>query len=130
MPTLIIRHCVICDDVRLEVSNKETIVGVYPVGVSVPFFPWFANICIWMPVIWSGDGELYVEVRILDTAKEQIGIVGGNATAMWSGFESSLTFRGLSVTLNMEGFHSVEWRAAGGAWQHLRHFPVYLPRGS
>src|SRR5438105_4429712 len=119
-PTITIRYCVICDDVRLEVANKETIIGVYTVGMSVPVFPWVGTICLWMPIIWSGEGQLDLEVRVINPANEQIGIIGGRGTAVWAGLESTLTFRGLTVTINMDGVHSIEWRAGSGSWQRIR----------
>jgi len=127
-PTLTVRHCVICDDVRLEVSNKETIVGVYTVGMTAPLLPWLATVCVWMPVIWGGDGDLDVEIRVVNPVNQQVGIVVGRGTSVWAGFESTLTFRGLSISLDMEGFYSVEWRVAHGSWQRIRQFPIYLLR--
>ena len=121
-------HCVVCDDVRLEVGHKETIVGVYSAGMTVPMLPWMVNTCLWMTVIWSGEGSMNLEVRIVNPRQTQAGETSGSANAMWQGQESTLTFRGLFFTIDMEGIYSIQWRMAGGAWQTVRQFPVFLIR--
>jgi len=121
-------HCVVCDDVRTEINSKETIVGVYSAGMIAPVLPWQALVCIWMTVIWSGDGNLNLEVRILNPRQDQVGLVSGTAQAMWIGMESALTFRGLALQIGMEGVYTIQWRPAGGNWDTIRQFPIYLYR--
>ena len=117
-------HCVVCDDIRLEVGNKETIVGVYSAGMTVPTLPWVVSTCLWMTVIWSGEGSLNVEVRIVNPRQTQAGETSGSANAIWQGQETTLTFRGLIFTIDMEGIYNIQWRTAGGAWETIRQFPV------
>jgi hypothetical protein len=119
---------VLCDDVRAEIGGKETIVGVYTAGMIVPMIPWFGLVCIWMAVIWSGDGQLELEVRVTDPTNEVIGSIGGTGTAVWQGIESTLTFRGLTLQLEREGILNIEWRSGNSNWQRIRQFPVYLLR--
>jgi hypothetical protein len=128
--TISVRHCVLCDDVRLEVGGKETVVGVYTAGMTVPEIPWFGFVCVWMAVIWSGDGALEVELRVTDPTNEVIGSVGGHGTAVWQGIESSLTFRGLTLKIEREGIMNIEWKAGSAGWQPIHQFPVFLFRDS
>jgi hypothetical protein len=128
--TISVRHCVLCDDVREEVGGKETIVGVYTAGMSVPIIPWLGLVCVWMAVIWSGDGQLELEIRVSDPTNAVVGKVGGVGTAVWQGIESTLTFRGLSLNLEREGILNIEWRAGGAGWERIRQFPVFLIRPS
>ncbi len=121
-------HCLICDDVRQEVLSKETVVGVYTAGISVPSMPWTINVCIWMSVIWSGDGELFLEVQILDARQSQIGYAHGQGRAIWQGHESSLTFRQVDFTIQSEGVCEIQWRHSGGGWATLRQLPIYMVR--
>jgi hypothetical protein len=129
-PTISIRHCVLCDDVRLEVGGKETIVGVYTAGMTVPTIPWIGLVSVWMAVIWSGDGQLELEVRVSDPTNQVIGSVGGLGTSVWQGIESTLTFRGLTLNVEREGILNIEWRMGRGGWQQIRQFPVFLFRSS
>jgi hypothetical protein len=81
-----------------------------------------------MAVIWSGDGQLELEVRVTDPTNEVIGSIGGTGTAVWQGIESTLTFRGLTLQLEREGILNIEWRSGNSNWQRIRQFPVYLLR--
>lgn len=121
-------HCVVCDDVRLEIGNKETIVGAYTAGMTVPHVPWSANVCLWITVIWSGEGELSVEIRVLNPRHQQVATTRGAARAIWQGNESSLTFRGIVFSVEMEGIYGIQWRVGGRDWEPIRQFPVYIAR--
>lgn len=121
-------NCVICDDVRTELWNKETIVGVYNGGISVPVLPWSMPICLWFQVIWSGEGELQLEIQILDPSNRQAGTIGGSGRAILQGNQSTLTFRALYITASMEGTYDIQWRANDGNWQSVRKFPVMVVR--
>ena len=121
-------HCVLCDDVRLEINNKEIIIGAYSGGITVPMLPWVALICVWLTVMWSGKGTLDLEIRVLDPRQRPVGIVSGSGTAILVGMESTLTLRGLAMQIEMEGFYTIQWRVSGGAWEALRQLPIYALR--
>jgi len=127
-PSLKVTHCLICDDVRWEVANKETVVGIYTSGVAIPSVPWVFYASIWMNVIWSGHGEADIEIRALDPQHIQVGETGGHATAFHQGTESSLTFRGLAFSIESEGTYTIQWRMGpGGTWQTMKTFPIVIP---
>lgn len=121
-------NCVICDDVRTEISNKETIVGVYNSGISVPFVPWSMPICLWFQVIWSGDGEMQFEISVLNPSNHEVGKIGGKVRAILQGSLSTIAFRGLFIAADMEGTYDIKWRADYGAWQSVRKFIVSVVR--
>ncbi len=121
-------NCVICDDVRAELMNKETIVGVYNAGISIPFVPWSMTICLWFQVMWSGEGELQLEITVLNPRNNEAGKTDGKANAILQGNQSTLTFRGLFITADMEGTYEIQWRADYGNWQSVRKFPINVAR--
>jgi hypothetical protein len=127
-PGLRVLHCLICDDVRIETSYKETVVGIYTTGIGVRSLPWFAFVCVWMAVIWSGDGEIALEVRVLDPTFKEIGQTQGLAHAIHQGRETTLTFRGLSFSIESEGTYTIEWRVQNGSWNLIKAVPVVLVR--
>jgi hypothetical protein len=128
LPTLKVVHCLICDDVRMEVYYKETVVGIYPTGISLTSVPWFMYVCIWMIVIWSGEGEADLEIRVLDPTFAQVGQTEGRARAIHQGRESSLTFRGLMFNVTSEGTHTIQWRFQDGSWETIKSVPIILAR--
>jgi hypothetical protein len=121
-------HCVLCDDVRIELGYKEIIIGVYSGGITVPMLPWTGLLCAWLTVIWSGEGTLDLEIRVLDPTQQSVGTVSGSGTAILVGAESTLTLRGLIIQIEMEGYYTIQWRVAGGVWASLRQLPIYALR--
>ena len=121
-------NCVICDDVRTELRNKETIVGVYSAGITVPFVPWQLTICLWFQVIWSGEGEMQLEIAVFNPGNHEVGKVDGKASAILQGYLSTLAFKGLLITADMEGTYDIMWRADYGDWQSVRKFIVSVER--
>ena len=126
--TIHLVHCVVCDDVRIEILQKETIVGVYTAGFIVPALPWAAMLCFWMTVMWSGDGKLPIQVRVLNPRQAEVAIQRDIGTATLQGLQSTLTFRGIFVTFEMEGMYTFQWKAGSGEWETMRQLPVYLFR--
>jgi hypothetical protein len=127
-PSIAYRYCIVCDDVRTEIASKETIVGVYVSGIWVPSLPWYMTVCLWMTVMWSGDGEINLEIRIVDPAGTSMGAVNGKAKTIYQAHESSLTFRGVVLEVSMEGIYDVQWRKDGGVWETIRKLPIYVTR--
>ena len=121
-------NCVICDDVRTEIFNKETIVGVYNSGLSIPFVPWSMSICLWFQVMWSGEGEMQLEIAVLNPGNHEVGKIDGKARAILQGYLSTLAFRGLLITADMEGTYEIKWRSDYGDWQSVRQFIVSVER--
>lgn len=121
-------HCVVCDDVRAEILSKETIVGVYSAGMVIPSVPWAVTLCLWMTVIWSGDGQLPLEIRVLNPSNAQVGEQKGIGIATFQGFQSTLTYRSLFFTIDMEGIYTFQWKAGDHEWQTIRQLPIYVFR--
>lgn len=70
MPGPRFAHCLFCDDIRVEVGNKQSLMGIYigdivlsgiPQGAPLQL-PKFA-ICVWLFSDW-GDYPEYVEIRV------------------------------------------------------------------
>jgi hypothetical protein len=68
-PNLRLHYTMLCEDVRLEVNHKLSLMGVF-YGIQVPQFP---VTLLKMVVLnhWSGDGQFLSEVRILTPDKVQ-----------------------------------------------------------
>lgn len=121
-------HCLVCDDVRQEAANKETIVGVYTAGIVIPQLPYSLMLSFWLAVIWSGDGQLGIEFRVIDPVREVRGYTNGTAQSVWPGHESSLAFRHLLVDVRSEGAYEVQVRSFVTEWETVRRLPIHLAR--
>lgn len=78
--------------------------------------------------MWSGEGTLDLEIRVLDPTQKSVGALSGSGTAILAGAESTLTLRGLIIQIETEGYYTIQWRVAGGIWESLRQLPIYALR--
>jgi hypothetical protein len=126
MATFDAQYCVLCDDVRSETTGKEILIGVYPVGITIPSMPWFVIISVWLRGAWSGEGEAQILVRIKNPKGIEVGRVSGLGKSVWRGFISSITLPGLAFQADMDGNYEVEVQIDGGEWKHILQFPIYF----
>jgi hypothetical protein len=123
-----IRDCIVCDDIRQEAAGKETLVGVYTTGISVPRMPWPVSVCVWLRVMWSGEGGLDMEFRLRNPRGAVVAQASGTGQAMRQGRHTSLALRGVRFNADIEGAYEIQWRAATGAWHTVDAFPVMIDR--
>jgi hypothetical protein len=128
MATLHVSSCIICDDVRTEIGGKEILIGVYPVGISVPRLPWHAFGALRLTVIWSGDGDVDFKIRVLNPAQTEVASASGTGTAIWQGFQSSITLPTFLLSFDMEGVYDIQMSKQDGPWENIHRFPVYIAR--
>lgn len=64
-----LHYTIMCEDVRLEVSNKLSLMGIF-YGIQVPHFP-ITMLKIVILNHWSGEGQYLSEVRILTPDRSQ-----------------------------------------------------------
>jgi len=57
-------HIIFCDDVRQEITGKQTLVGVYTGDMMVPTFPIDIGIAAWARVYGLKKGERKFTARI------------------------------------------------------------------
>lgn len=72
-PKLELAYTILCDDVRLEIGNKLSYMGVFQ-SIIVPQLP------VWLPKLavvnhWRGEGAHLSEVRILMPDRQQALVV-------------------------------------------------------
>jgi hypothetical protein len=69
LPGLKLHYTILCEDVRLEVNHKLSLMGIF-YAIQVPQLP---VTLLKMVVLnhWSGDGKYLAEVRILTPDKAQ-----------------------------------------------------------
>jgi len=64
-PRLSVNHCIMCDDVRREVTHKLILIGVYTGGIQVQEFPARLNLACWLDVTAKGTGKVPIQFRFL-----------------------------------------------------------------
>lgn len=68
-PNLKLHYTLICEDVRLEINHKLSLMGLF-YAIQVPQLP-FTLLKIVILNHWSGDGQFLSEVRILTPDRSQ-----------------------------------------------------------
>src|SRR5208282_2993227 len=116
--SLTLRYCLLCDDVRIERSHKDIIVGVYGSGMVLKNLPGSAAVRIWAHVIWHGEGHLGIEIRVLDPIGKEAGSLVSGGISMLQDQPSSMTFPPITFSVPLEGEYIFQWRPKGtGTWQ-------------
>ena len=70
MNTARLRYSFMCDDVRLEVGQKFSLMGVF----QTVFLPSFPSVVVKFAVVnhWEGQGEFETQVKILNPPGQEI----------------------------------------------------------
>jgi hypothetical protein len=70
MGTAQLMYTIICDDVRLEMGNKLSLMGIF----ENVFFPSFPSILLRVAVVnhWVGVGEFQTRIRILSPEGKEV----------------------------------------------------------
>ena len=63
-------YCVVCDDVRIEMGNKLSLMGVFE-NIFLPNFP---SVLLKFAVVnhWEGNGEFETQVKILNPERREV----------------------------------------------------------
>lgn len=99
-------YSLLCDDVRLEVGNKLSLMGVFQ-NVFLPGFP--ATVVKFAVVNhWEGEGDFETQVRVLDPLrKETVISTPGSFSIAAQGHADNITFF-TNVTFTQPGPHTVQ----------------------
>lgn len=102
-----LHYTLMCEDVRLEVSNKLSLMGIF-YGIHVPHFP-VTMLKIVILNHWSGEGQYLSEVRILTPDRTQPVAVSPPSPFQipLDGFADNVTIFA-NITFNMPGNYVVQ----------------------
>ena len=99
-------YSILCDDVRLEMGNKLSLMGIFE-NVFLPSFPAviirFATVNHWM-----GDGEFQTQVRVLSPEGREVAVSAASRLRIEpQGYADNVTFFA-NVSLDRAGTYSVQ----------------------
>ena len=84
-------YCIVCDDVRLEMGNKLSLMGVFE-NVFLPSFP---SVLLKFAVVnhWEGSGNFETQVKVLNPERKEIVVsVPSTFTIENQGYADNVTF--------------------------------------
>ena len=116
-------NVIVCDEVRIEDTGKHIIIGVYPETIVVPEFPAGLLLCIWAQLYLDRDGELDVQLRVLENKKE---VSRGSAKFRITNHKEVLTttFREIPVRVISGGVLTFQMREENGKWKTFKKIPI------
>ena len=120
-PTANLGYTLICDDVRIEMGNKMSLMGLF----QNIFLPQFPATVVKFAILnhWEGTGSFTSEIRIVDPNGNES--VRSRATAFTignGGHADNITFF-TNVTFTQPGTYIVEIVLEGDV---VRKIPIYL----
>jgi hypothetical protein len=124
---LTVLDCIVCDDIRQERSGKDILIGVYVTAIVVPKFPWRGILSLYLLTTWEGEGNVKIEIRIMNPDGEPAGSITGNAQAVHQGRRSAFIFRGVVCSAIKEGPYDFQWRMNDGDWNSIQKTYIQLP---
>ena len=100
-----IDYAVVCDDVRIEASNKVIIIGVYGGSILLETFELPIRVSVWFFGVAPAPGEYPVELRllILDERGKKAGQVIGKMNVRAGGDDLAVGFGGGPMGIKFKG---------------------------
>jgi len=106
MKTAHLMYSIICDDVRIEMGNKLSLMGLF----ENIFFPGFPSALLKFAVInhWVGNGQFETHVKILAPDRKEIVVSSPSKFSIEvNGYADNVTFF-TSVNFERPGAHIVQ----------------------
>ena len=104
-------YSLVCDDVRLEVGNKLSLMGVF----QNVFLPGFPSTVVKFAVVnhWEGEGDFETRVRVLDPLRRETVIsTPGSFSIAPQGHADNITIF-TNVTFSQAGPHTIQVYLSG-----------------
>ena len=99
-------YSILCDDVRIEMGNKLSMMGIFE-NVFLPAFP---AVIIRFAVVnhWMGDGEFQTQVRIVAPEGRDVAVSAASILRIEpQGYADNVTFFA-NVSLDRAGTYSIQ----------------------
>lgn len=107
-----------CDDVRLEIGNKFTFVGIYTSDLNLPDFPCTLALRIVVLVDFPEAGPFHFAFRLMHSNGTKIAEIEGKLEAAKAG-RGMLPIGPTAITFAEHGSFALQFRSAPGRWKNV-----------
>ena len=127
-PKLTVRltSAIVSDDSRTEDNRKHFLIGIYVGGVLVEKFPAKLNLSLWMLLQTSGEGELALNFRLLDSDDKVLISGEGSAHVAQTDEPSSLALPKMPITIDKPTTLRFQLRLSDRNWETVAEKNVRL----
>jgi hypothetical protein len=119
-------YCIVCDDVRLEMGNKLSLMGVF----ENVFLPGFPSVLLKFAIVnhWEGVGQYETQVKIVNPDRREV-VASVPSTFMIEnqGYADNVTFF-TNVSFDRPGAYSVLILINGKQVAEKRLFIHHVPQ--
>jgi hypothetical protein len=99
-------YCIVCDDVRLEMGNKLSLMGIF----ENIFFQGFPSALLKFAIVnhWIGEGQFETQVKVLAPDRKEVVVsLPSKFVIENNGYADNVTFF-TNVSFNRPGAHVVQ----------------------
>ena len=109
----------------MEDTKKYILIGIYTEVLIVKKLPTNLNLAFWVEMYFDQNGEVAIEVRILNNKKP---VVGGQAAFSIKDHTKLIPvpFRDIPISIEAEGMLTFQMREKGGRWKTVKKIPLKL----
>ena len=121
-----LQYCIVCDDVRIEMGNKLSLMGVFE-NVFLPAFP---SILLKFAVVnhWEGEGQFETQVKIVNPERREVVVSVPSTFGIESqGYADNVTFF-TNVSFDRPGPYAVLIYINGKQVAEKRIFVHHVPQ--
>lgn len=111
--------CIVCDDVRREISGKDILIGVYTADIVLSSYPATIPLSFWIEFEPVEEGELNVEFKV-DSPSENPPVEGLISITVKVVRTTGITVSHIPVSVEEDGHLIFSVRTKGGEWKELR----------
>ena len=106
MKTAQLVYSIVCDDVRIEMGNKLSLMGVF----ENIFFPTFPSVLLKFAIVnhWVGLGQFETHVKVLSPDRKQVVVSSPSKFSIENnGYADNVTFF-TNVSFERQGAHIIQ----------------------
>jgi hypothetical protein len=115
----------VCDDVRIEMSGKHILIGVYTTSIVFQQLPAQLSIHLWIDFQHERTGVVSFAVRGRLKPTDAVAFeFGGQAEVNKAGIREAMAAGPLPCLIGQEGSLVIEFKTDEGEWEEIRALPI------
>jgi hypothetical protein len=118
MAKLTIKQCVVCDDIRREISGKDILIGVYGSGINVASFPSPLALAFWMQFDSSDatPSPIMIEFQLVGENDTKFAALGVQLMITKAGL-GTIALPAIPLSLQIPSDLMLQMRQPGEEWE-------------
>jgi hypothetical protein len=130
-PRIVIKHVIVCDDVRRENNGKFILIGVYSNEISFARLPTQFEFVLWVEMDQKESGNTSLQMRcIMKSPEHELFSITMDMKIDEPGHNVAIAIGQIGVLFSTEGTLSIQFRQNEEGWKEFRALPVRQAKAS